>query len=98
MGYAEGRACLSEERQSEVRQINLVGHAEECACLLEEQQREIRQTNRTEHADGRARLSEKRHAERRVHCDMGIIHKEKDSYDNYHRRDFSVIQDTRRLL
>jgi hypothetical protein len=27
MGYAEGRACLSEEQQSEIWQTNLMGHA-----------------------------------------------------------------------
>jgi hypothetical protein len=46
MGYAEGRACLSEEQQSEIRQTNLMGHAEGCACLSEERQSVIRQTDR----------------------------------------------------
>ncbi len=42
------------------------------------------------HAEGRARLSEERHAERRAHHDMDMVHKEKDSYDNCYHRDFSV--------
>jgi hypothetical protein len=46
MGYAEGRACLSEEQQSEIRQTNLMGHAEGCACLSEERRSVIRQTDR----------------------------------------------------
>jgi hypothetical protein len=65
MGYAEGCACLSEERQSEIRQTNLMGHAERCACLSEEWRSEIRQTNWTGHAEGHACLSEKRWSETR---------------------------------
>jgi hypothetical protein len=89
--HAEGRACLSDERRSEIRQTDLAGHAEGCTCLSDEQQSEIRQTNWTGHAEGHARLSEdKLHAERCVHHDMSVIHKENDSCDNCHRRDFSI--------
>ncbi len=43
------------------------------------------------HAERHACLSAKeRHAERRAHHDMGVIHEEKDSCDNCHRKDFSV--------
>jgi hypothetical protein len=41
-------------------------------------------------AEGRARLSKEQHAERRVHHDMDVVDKEKDSCDKCHRRDFSV--------
>ncbi len=59
MGYAEGRACLSEEGQSEIRQqTNLMGHAKGCTCLSEEGRSEIRQTNLTRHAEGHVCLSE----------------------------------------
>jgi hypothetical protein len=47
---AEGCACLSEDRQSEIRQTYRTGHAEGYACLSEKQQSEIWQTNRTGHA------------------------------------------------
>jgi hypothetical protein len=47
---AEGCACLSEDRQSEIRQTDRTGHAEGYACLSEKQQSEIWQTNRTGHA------------------------------------------------
>jgi hypothetical protein len=67
MGHAEGRACLSEEGQSEIRQTNQTGHAEGRACLSEERRIEIRQTDRTGHAEGRACLSEERHAENGAH-------------------------------
>jgi C4-dicarboxylate-specific signal transduction histidine kinase len=63
MGYAEGCACLSEERQSEIRQTNLMGYAEGCACLSEEQRSEIRQTHQMGHAEGHACLSEKQRSE-----------------------------------
>jgi hypothetical protein len=57
----------------------------------EEQQSEILQTNWMGHAERHARLSAvERHAERHVHHDMGVIHKEKDSCDNCHRKDFSI--------
>ena len=42
------------------------------------------------HAEGCACLSEEQHAERRVHHDMGMIHKKMDSCDNCHHGDFSV--------
>ena len=58
MGHAEGRSCLPEEQQSEIRQTDLMGHAEGHACLSEEGQSEIWQTNQTGHAEGRACLSE----------------------------------------
>ena len=90
LGHAEGRACLSEERQSEIRQTNRTGHAEGCACPADERRSEIRQTDRTGHAEVFARLSEERHEERRVHHDMDVIHEEKDSCDNCHRKDFSI--------
>jgi len=63
MGYAEGYACLPEERQSEIRQTNLMGHAEGCTCLSEGRRSEIRQTDRTGHAEGHACLSEKQQSE-----------------------------------
>jgi hypothetical protein len=63
MEYAEGRKCLSEERQSEIRQINLMGHVEGCACLSEERRSEIWQTDRTGHAEGHACLSEQQRSE-----------------------------------
>jgi hypothetical protein len=63
MEYAEGRKCLSEERQSEIRQINLMGHVAGCACLSEEQRSEIRQTDRTGHEEGCACLSAERRSE-----------------------------------
>ena len=71
MGYAEGCACLSEERQSEIRQTNLMGRAEECACLSEERRSEIRQTDRTGHAEKHACLSEKQQSEIRQTDWMG---------------------------
>ncbi len=40
MGHAEGRACLSAERRSEIRQNNWTGHAEGCTHLSEEQHAE----------------------------------------------------------
>ena len=85
-----GRACLSEEQRSEIRQTNRTGHAEGCACLSEERRSEIWQTNRTGHAEVFARLSEERHAERHAHHDMDVVDEEKDSCDNCHRWDFSV--------
>ena len=68
-GHAEGRAFLSEERQSEIRQTNWTGHAEGHACLSTERRSEIRQTNWTRHVvEGRARLSsEEQHAENGAH-------------------------------
>jgi hypothetical protein len=66
--------------------------AEGRAFLSEERRSEIRQTNRMGHADVFARLSEEGHAERCAHHDMDVIHKEKDSCDNCHRRDFSIDQ------
>jgi hypothetical protein len=36
MGHAEGHACLTEERRSEIRQTNRTGHAEGRACLSAE--------------------------------------------------------------
>jgi hypothetical protein len=85
MEQAEGHAHLSEEQRSEIRQTNRTGHTEGRACLSEEQRSEIRQTDRTGHAEGRVRLSEER-----AHHDMDVIHEEKDSCDNCHRRDFSI--------
>ncbi len=67
-----------------------MGHAEGRAFLSEERRSEIWQTNRTGHAEVFARLSEEQHAERRMHNDMDVIHEEKDSCDNCHRRDFSI--------
>jgi hypothetical protein len=90
MGHADGRACLSEEERSEIRQTDRTGHAEGRACLTDERRSEIRQTDLTGHAEGRARLSEEQHAERRAHHDMDLVDEEKDSCDNCHRRDFSV--------
>ena len=43
-----------------------------------------------EQAEGHARLSDEQHAESCTHHDMGMIHKEKDSCDNCHYRDFIV--------
>jgi len=68
MGYAEGHACLSEKRRSEIRQTHWTGHAEGRARSLSAEQRsEIRQTNQTGHAAGVTRLSEEQHAENGVH-------------------------------
>ena len=40
MGHAEGYACLSEKRRSEVWQTDWMGHAEGCTCLSAEQHAE----------------------------------------------------------
>jgi hypothetical protein len=39
-GHAEGHACLSEKRRSEIRQTNQTGHAEGRTRLSEEQHAE----------------------------------------------------------
>jgi hypothetical protein len=67
MGHADGRAHLSEERRSEIRQTDWTGHAEGRACLSAERRSEICEINRTGHAEGRARLSEEQHAENGAH-------------------------------
>ena len=67
MEHAEGRACLSEEQRSEIRQTDLTGHAEGRTCLSEKQRSEKRQTDWTGHAEGRARLSEEQHTENGAH-------------------------------
>jgi len=67
MGHAEGHACLSEKRRSEIRQTHWTGHAEGHASLSAERQSEILQTNQTGHAEGCTRLSEEQHAENGVH-------------------------------
>jgi hypothetical protein len=90
MEQAEGRACLPEEQQNEIRQTNWTEHAERRTCLSEEGRSEIRQTDRTGYADGFACLSEEGHAEMCTHHDMGVIHEEQDSCDNCHRRDFRI--------
>jgi hypothetical protein len=60
---AEGRARLSEERRSEIRQTIWTGHAEGRARLSEEQRSEIRQTDLMGHAEGCARQSAERRSE-----------------------------------
>ena len=67
MGHAEGHACLSEKRRSEIRQTHWAGHAEGRASLSAERRSEIRQTNQTGHAAGFTCLSEEQHAENGVH-------------------------------
>jgi hypothetical protein len=85
------RKTQSEEQRGEIRQTNWTGHAVGCACLSEEQRSEIRQTNQTGHAEGAHICQQReRHAERRAHHDMSMIHEEKDSCDNCHHRDFSI--------
>jgi len=67
MEHAEGRAYLSEEQQSEIRQTNLTGHAEGCTCLSEKRQSKKWQTDWTGHAEVCARLSEEQHTENGAH-------------------------------
>ena len=56
--------CQSaEERQSEIRQTDLMGHAEGRACLSEDRWSVIRQTNLMGYAEGHACLSEERLSE-----------------------------------
>ena len=73
MGHAEGCACLSEERRSEIWQTDWTGHAEGHACLSEKGQSEIQRTDRAGHAEGCACLSAERRSEIRQTNQTGHV-------------------------
>jgi hypothetical protein len=83
--------AVSTSRENEKRRKS-ASRTHKCRKTQSEEQRsEILQTNWTGHAERHTHLSaEERHAERRAHHDMGVIHEEKNSCDNCHHKDFSV--------